>query len=122
LFIYEMVKKKSCQNTRHPRVLSAAERDLYGWVDAEVFTQSSMITFDVLPELRHEMRLTEDVASESDYVLEEAGPSDRLSFQAAEDRTHFLWDYVELFTRVAASQLDVCASFMVLGAIFLCFK
>ncbi|MED6176562.1 hypothetical protein PIB30_089444, partial [Stylosanthes scabra] len=54
LFIFEMVKKKSCQNVRNPRVLSPAERELYGWVDAE----------------------------------------------ALEDRTHFLWVYVELFTRL----------------------
>ncbi|MED6222871.1 hypothetical protein PIB30_068616, partial [Stylosanthes scabra] len=32
LFIYEMVKKKSCQNVCNPRVLSPAERELYGWV------------------------------------------------------------------------------------------
>ncbi|MED6214392.1 hypothetical protein PIB30_102536 [Stylosanthes scabra] len=56
-----MEKKKSCQNIRNPCVFSAAERDLYGWVNAEVFTQSSVITFEVLPELRHEMRLTEDL-------------------------------------------------------------
>ncbi|MED6226647.1 hypothetical protein PIB30_105930, partial [Stylosanthes scabra] len=92
--------KKSCQNIRNPRVLSVAERDLYGWVDAEVFTLSSVITSDVLPELRREMRMIEDVASERDYVLEAAVPSDRLPFQAAEDKTHFLWVYVELFTRL----------------------
>ncbi|MED6127745.1 hypothetical protein PIB30_091085 [Stylosanthes scabra] len=66
-----MAKKKSCQNVRNPRVLSPVERELYGWVDAE-----------------------------RDYVLEAAGPSDRLSFRALEDRTHFLWVYVELFTRL----------------------
>ncbi|MED6199582.1 hypothetical protein PIB30_077279 [Stylosanthes scabra] len=93
-----MAKKKSCQNIHNPRVLSAAERDLYGWVDAEVFTQSSVISSDDLPELRREMRLTEDVASERDYVIEAVGPSDRLPLQAPEDRTHFLWVYVELFT------------------------
>ncbi|MED6219123.1 hypothetical protein PIB30_032964 [Stylosanthes scabra] len=37
LFIFEMAKKKSCQNVRNPRVLSPVERELYGWVDAEVF-------------------------------------------------------------------------------------
>ncbi|MED6212033.1 hypothetical protein PIB30_079308 [Stylosanthes scabra] len=59
-----------------------------------------MITSDVLPELRLEMRITEDVASERDYMLEAAGPSDRLLFQAAEEMTLFLWVYVELFTRL----------------------
>ncbi|MED6198384.1 hypothetical protein PIB30_065855 [Stylosanthes scabra] len=100
LFIYEMAKKKSCQNICNPHVLFAAERDLYGWVNAEVFAQSSVITSHELPELRREMRLTEDVASERDYVLEAPGPSDRLPLQAPEDRTHFLWVYVELFTRL----------------------
>ncbi|MED6223617.1 hypothetical protein PIB30_075711 [Stylosanthes scabra] len=87
-----MAKKKSCQNIRNPRVLSAAERDFYGWVDTEVFTQSSMISSNDLPDLRREMRLTEDVASERDYVLEAADPSDR-----------------EVLTRcrVAASQLHL---------------
>ncbi|MED6146607.1 hypothetical protein PIB30_036092 [Stylosanthes scabra] len=32
-----MVKKKSCQNICRPRVLSAAERDLYGWAEKSVF-------------------------------------------------------------------------------------
>ncbi|MED6211176.1 hypothetical protein PIB30_071191 [Stylosanthes scabra] len=40
------------------------------------------------------------VGSERDYVLEAAGPSDRLPFRALEDRAHFLWVYVELFTRL----------------------
>ncbi|MED6221283.1 hypothetical protein PIB30_052948 [Stylosanthes scabra] len=39
----EMAKKKSCQNVHNPRVLSPVERELYGWVDAEVFTQSSVL-------------------------------------------------------------------------------
>ncbi|MED6141365.1 hypothetical protein PIB30_102696, partial [Stylosanthes scabra] len=95
-----MAKKKSCQNVRNPRVLSPVERELYGWVDAEVFTQSSVLASEHLPELRREMRLAQDVASERDYVLEAAGPSDRLPFRALEDRTHFLWVYVELFTRL----------------------
>ncbi|MED6201834.1 hypothetical protein PIB30_099076, partial [Stylosanthes scabra] len=51
-----------------------------------------------LPKLRREMRLTQDLASKRDFVLEVAGPSDRLPFRALEDRTHFLWVYVELFT------------------------
>ncbi|MED6172229.1 hypothetical protein PIB30_048082 [Stylosanthes scabra] len=95
-----MAKKKSCQSVRNPRVLSPVERELYGWVDAEVFTQSSVLASEHLPELRREMRLAQDLASERDYVLEAAGPSDRLPFRALEDRTHFLWVYVELFTRL----------------------
>ncbi|MED6152686.1 hypothetical protein PIB30_094396 [Stylosanthes scabra] len=46
------------------------------------------------------MRLTQDLASERDFVLEAAGPSDRLPFRALEDKTHFLWVYIELFTRL----------------------
>ncbi|MED6137653.1 hypothetical protein PIB30_066921 [Stylosanthes scabra] len=95
-----MVKKKSCQNVRNPRVLSPVEREMYGWVDAEVFTQSSVLASEHLPELRREIRLTQDLASERDFVLEAAGPSDRLPFRALEDKTHFLWVYVELFTRL----------------------
>ncbi|MED6115069.1 hypothetical protein PIB30_086634 [Stylosanthes scabra] len=95
-----MAKKKSCQNIRVPRVLFVVERELYGWVDEETFTQPSMIEADALPELRREMRLTADRAAEGDYVLEVAGPSDRLPFQAQEDRVHFLWIYSELFTRL----------------------
>ncbi|MED6116734.1 hypothetical protein PIB30_102952 [Stylosanthes scabra] len=41
-----------------------------------------------------------DGAAEEDYVIEAAGPFDRLPFQAAEDMTHFLWVYAELFTRL----------------------
>ncbi|MED6137970.1 hypothetical protein PIB30_069929 [Stylosanthes scabra] len=121
-----MAKKKSCQNVRVPRVLSVAERELYGWVDEEIFTQPSVVEADMLPELCREMRLTVDLAAEGDFVLEAAGPSDRLPFRAQEDRTHFLWIYTELFTclgvrlpftdfqrevlsryRVAASQLHL---------------
>ncbi|MED6210363.1 hypothetical protein PIB30_063392 [Stylosanthes scabra] len=97
---FEMAKNKSCQNVRNPRVLSPAERELYGWVDTEVFTQSFVLASEHLPELRREMRLAQDLASERDYVLEAAGPSDRLPFRALEDRTTFLWVYVELFTRL----------------------
>ncbi|MED6211667.1 hypothetical protein PIB30_075968 [Stylosanthes scabra] len=46
------------------------------------------------------MRLTQDLASERNFALEVAGPSNRLPFRALEDRTHFLWVYVELFTRL----------------------
>ncbi|MED6186476.1 hypothetical protein PIB30_067012 [Stylosanthes scabra] len=89
-----MAKKTFCQNVRNPRVLSSAERELYGWVDAEVFTQSSVITAEHLPELRHEMRLTQDLASERDYVLE------ALPF------TEFQRE-VLTWCRVAASQLHL---------------
>ncbi|MED6164690.1 hypothetical protein PIB30_092571 [Stylosanthes scabra] len=89
LFIFEMAKKKSCQNVRNPRVLSPAERELYGWVDAEAFTQSSVLASEHRPELCREMRLTQDLASERDYVLEAAGPFDWLPFRALEDKTLF---------------------------------
>ncbi|MED6178028.1 hypothetical protein PIB30_103825 [Stylosanthes scabra] len=95
-----MAKKKSCQNVRVPRVLSVAERELYGWVDEEIFTQPSVVEVDMLPELRREMRLTVNRAAEGDFVMEAASPSDRLPFRALEDRTHFLWVYIELFTRL----------------------
>ncbi|MED6127640.1 hypothetical protein PIB30_089910 [Stylosanthes scabra] len=102
---FEMAKKKSCQNVRNPHVLSPAKRELYGWVDPEVFTQPFVLASEHLPELHREMRLAQDLASERDYVLEAAGPSDWLPsdwlpFRALEDRTHFLWVYVELFTRL----------------------
>ncbi|MED6184097.1 hypothetical protein PIB30_044158, partial [Stylosanthes scabra] len=95
-----MAKKKSCQNVRVPRVLSVAERELYGWVDREIFTQPLVVEADTLPELRREMMLTVNRAAEGDYVLEAAGPSDRLPFRALEDRTHYLWVYTKLFTRL----------------------
>ncbi|MED6161637.1 hypothetical protein PIB30_062675 [Stylosanthes scabra] len=81
-------------------MLSVNERELYGWVDDEVFSQSSVVTSNMLLELRREMRLTEERVSEKDYVTEAADPSDRLPSQAAKDRTHFLWVYTELFTRL----------------------
>ncbi|MED6170203.1 hypothetical protein PIB30_028718 [Stylosanthes scabra] len=95
-----MAKKKSCQNVRVPRVLSVADRELYGWVDREIFTQPSVVEANTLPELRREIRLTVDRAAEGDYVLEAASPSDLLPFRAQEDRTHYLWVYTELFTRL----------------------
>ncbi|MED6208391.1 hypothetical protein PIB30_044581 [Stylosanthes scabra] len=95
-----MAKKKSCQNIRVPRVLSEAERDLYSWVNEEIFTQLSVVEADMLPKLRREMPLTLDRAVDGDFVLEAAGPSDRLPFLAQEDRTHFLWVYTELFTHL----------------------
>ncbi|MED6186226.1 hypothetical protein PIB30_064822 [Stylosanthes scabra] len=44
------------------------------------------------------MRLTVDRAAEGDYVLEAAGPSDRLPFRAQEERTHYLWVYTEFMS------------------------
>ncbi|MED6186595.1 hypothetical protein PIB30_068258 [Stylosanthes scabra] len=93
-------EKEILSKVRVPRVLSVVERGLYGWVDEEIFTQPSVIEADALPELRREMKLTADRAAEGDYVLEAAGPSDRLPFRAQEDRVHFLWVYCELFTRL----------------------
>ncbi|MED6111513.1 hypothetical protein PIB30_052954 [Stylosanthes scabra] len=42
----------------------------------------------------------EDSGTEGDYVLEAAGPSDRVPFQADEGGPNFLWVYQELFTRL----------------------
>ncbi|MED6200925.1 hypothetical protein PIB30_090051 [Stylosanthes scabra] len=58
-----MAKKKSCQNIRVPRVLFEAERDLFGWVDDEIFTHPSVVEADMFPELRREMRKKPPVAS-----------------------------------------------------------
>ncbi|MED6137509.1 hypothetical protein PIB30_065608 [Stylosanthes scabra] len=95
-----MAKKRSCQNVREPRPLNAVEMGLYGCVEEAVFTQPSVIPGDSLPELRCNMRLTVDLASQADYVHEAAGPSNRLPFRASVDDTHFLWVYHELFTRL----------------------
>ncbi|MED6173688.1 hypothetical protein PIB30_061939 [Stylosanthes scabra] len=99
-----MAKKKSCQNVRNPRVLSPAERELYGWVDAEVFTQSSVLASEHLAELRREMRLTQDLASERDFVLEAAGPSDRevlTRCQVVASQLHLNgWGFLRTFERV----------------------
>ncbi|MED6170146.1 hypothetical protein PIB30_028126 [Stylosanthes scabra] len=94
-----MRKKKSCQNVKVPRPLNAVEQGLYGWVEETIFTQPS-VREDSLPELRRSMSLTEDAAAEGNFVLETAGPSDRLPFQANEGDPHFLWVYQELFTRL----------------------
>ncbi|MED6155001.1 hypothetical protein PIB30_001683 [Stylosanthes scabra] len=68
-----MGKKKSCQNVKVPRPLNAAERKLYGWVEEAIFTQPSVVLGDSLPELRRNMRLTEEAVAEGDFVLEAAG-------------------------------------------------
>ncbi|MED6175674.1 hypothetical protein PIB30_080632 [Stylosanthes scabra] len=96
----KMRKKKSCQNVKVPRPLNAVEQKLDGWVEQAIFTQPSVVLGDSLPELRRTMRLTEGAAAEGDFVLEAAGPSDRLPFRAGEDGPHFLWVYQELFTRL----------------------
>ncbi|MED6188816.1 hypothetical protein PIB30_089522 [Stylosanthes scabra] len=94
-----MGKKKACQNVKVPRPLAVVEQGLYGWVEESIFTQPSVIE-ESLPELRRHMALTEDAAAEGDFVLDAAGPSDRLPFQANEGDPHFLWVYQELFTRL----------------------
>ncbi|MED6108152.1 hypothetical protein PIB30_020763 [Stylosanthes scabra] len=98
-----MGKKRSCQDVRESRPLNEVEAQLYGWVDEEVLTQPSVVVGDSLPELRRNVRLMRDVELEGDYVLEAAGPSDRVPFQAGQNGPHFLWVYQELFTRLGVS-------------------
>ncbi|MED6119785.1 hypothetical protein PIB30_014833 [Stylosanthes scabra] len=95
-----MGKKKACQDVRVPRPLNAEETRLYGWVEGAVLTQPSLVGSDSLPEFRRNCPLMEDSGAEGDYVLESAGPSDRVPFRAGEDGPHFLWVYLELFTRL----------------------
>ncbi|MED6170573.1 hypothetical protein PIB30_032252 [Stylosanthes scabra] len=95
-----MGKKKACQDVRVPRPLDAVETQLYGWVEEAVLTQPSLVESDSLPEFRCNFPLMEDSGAEGDYVLEAAGPSDRVLFRAGEDGPHFLWVYQELFTRL----------------------
>ncbi|MED6155951.1 hypothetical protein PIB30_010299 [Stylosanthes scabra] len=95
-----MGKKKSCQEVKVPRPLDAAEIRLYGWVEEAVLTQPSVVESDSLPEFRRSFLLMEDSGAEGDYVLEAAGPSDRVPFRAGEEGPHFLWVYQELFTRL----------------------
>ncbi|MED6182307.1 hypothetical protein PIB30_027417 [Stylosanthes scabra] len=94
-----MGKKKSCQELKIPRPLDAVETRLYGWVDEAVLTQPSVVESDSLPEFRRNYPLMEDSGAEGNYVLEAAGPSDRVPFRAGEEGPHFLWVYQELFTR-----------------------
>ncbi|MED6136387.1 hypothetical protein PIB30_055638 [Stylosanthes scabra] len=86
-----MGKKKSCQEVIVPRPLDATETRLYGWVEKAVLTQQSVVESDALPEFRRSYPLMEDPGAEGDYVLEAAGPSDRVPFRADEDGPHFLW-------------------------------
>ncbi|MED6145771.1 hypothetical protein PIB30_028220 [Stylosanthes scabra] len=77
-----MGKKRSCQDVRVPRPLNAAETRLYGWVEEAVLAQPSVVESDSLPEFRRIFSLMEDSGAEGDYVLEAAGPSDRVPFRA----------------------------------------
>ncbi|MED6157521.1 hypothetical protein PIB30_023907 [Stylosanthes scabra] len=104
LFIWRTRKKwgrrNLSQNVKVHCPLNAAEQELYGWVEEAIFTQPSVVLGNSLPELRHSMWLTEDDASEGDFVLEAASPSDRLPLRANGHGPHFLWVYQELFTRL----------------------
>ncbi|MED6119006.1 hypothetical protein PIB30_007896 [Stylosanthes scabra] len=95
-----MGKKKSCQEVIVPRPLDATETRLYGWVEKAVLTQQSVVENDALSEFRRSYPLMEDSGAKGDYMLEAAGPSDRVPFRADEDGPHFLWVYRELFTRL----------------------
>ncbi|MED6187410.1 hypothetical protein PIB30_076132 [Stylosanthes scabra] len=77
-----MGKKRSCQDVKVPSPLNEAETRLYGWVEEAVLTQPSVVESDSLPEFRRNLPLMEDSGAEGDYVLEAAGPSDRVSFRA----------------------------------------
>ncbi|MED6156151.1 hypothetical protein PIB30_011881 [Stylosanthes scabra] len=96
----EIGKKKSCQELKVPRPLNSAETRLYGWVEEVVLTQPSVVESDSLPEFCRNFPLMEDLGAEGDYVLEAAGPSDRVPFRAGEGSPHFLWVYQELFNRL----------------------
>ncbi|MED6147213.1 hypothetical protein PIB30_042019 [Stylosanthes scabra] len=95
-----MGKKRACQDVKVPRPLNEAEAHLYGWVEEAVLTQPSVVESDSIPEFHRNFLLTEDSMMEGYYVLEAAGPSDRVPFRAREGETHFLWVYKELFTRL----------------------
>ncbi|MED6147430.1 hypothetical protein PIB30_043900 [Stylosanthes scabra] len=95
-----MGKKKACQDVKVSRPLDTEETRLYGWVEDDVLTQPSLVGSDWLPEFRRNYPLMEDSGAEGDYVLEAAGPSDRVPFRAGEDGPHFLWVYQELFSRL----------------------
>ncbi|MED6115038.1 hypothetical protein PIB30_086329 [Stylosanthes scabra] len=78
-----MGKKKACQDVRVPRPLNVKETRLYGWVEEAVLTQPSLVGSDSLPEFRRNYPLMGDSGMEEDYVLEAAGPSDRVPFRSA---------------------------------------
>ncbi|MED6135203.1 hypothetical protein PIB30_044120 [Stylosanthes scabra] len=85
--------------------------------------QPSVVAVDMLPDLRCEMRLTVDRATEGDYVLEAAGPSNRFSFRAPEDRTHFLWQPANFISTggVSFTPLSVCAFISDFSRLGVCF-
>ncbi|MED6197851.1 hypothetical protein PIB30_060667 [Stylosanthes scabra] len=98
-----MAKKKSCQNVRRPQVLSEAKRELYGWVDENIFSQPSVINADMLPKLRQGISLTEGGASKGDYVIEAAGPSDRRRIESTSSASQLHlngWGFLRTFERV----------------------
>ncbi|MED6152434.1 hypothetical protein PIB30_092058 [Stylosanthes scabra] len=95
-----MGKKKSCQEVKVPHPLDAAETRLYGWVEEAVLTQPSVVESDSMPEFCRNFPLMEDSGAEANYMLEAAGPFDRVPFRAGEEGPHFLWVYQELFTRL----------------------
>ncbi|MED6204934.1 hypothetical protein PIB30_013438 [Stylosanthes scabra] len=101
-----MEKKKSCKNVKVPRPLNAVERKLYGCVEEAIFTQPSVVLGDSLPELCRTMTLMEEAATEGDFVLEVAGPSDRLPLRADEDGPYILWGGDDAVP-VAVSQLHL---------------
>ncbi|MED6157201.1 hypothetical protein PIB30_021194 [Stylosanthes scabra] len=96
-FVYLLKSQKLgrdlCQDVRVPRPLNEVESRIYGWVEEAVLTQPSVIQSDSLPEFRRNFSLMEDSGMEGDYVLEAAGPSDRVPFRAGEGSPHFLWVY-----------------------------
>ncbi|MED6157706.1 hypothetical protein PIB30_025818 [Stylosanthes scabra] len=113
-----MGKKKACQDVRVPRPLDAEETRLYGWIEGAVLTQPSLVGNDSLPEFRRDFPLMEDSGAEGDYVLEAAGPSDRVPFRAgavysSEDAAPVLRfstgrdDSLSRRRRVAVSQLHL---------------
>ncbi|MED6182449.1 hypothetical protein PIB30_028440 [Stylosanthes scabra] len=85
-----MGKKKSCQEVKVPRSLDAVETRLYGWVEEAMLTEPSVVESDSLPEFRRNYPLMEDSEAKGDYVLEAAGPSDRVPFRVGEEGPHFL--------------------------------
>ncbi|MED6106828.1 hypothetical protein PIB30_008215 [Stylosanthes scabra] len=97
-----MGKKKSCQDVKVPRPLNEVENRFYDWVEEAVFTQPSVVQSESLPEFRRNFPLMGDSGMEGDYVLEAAGPSDRVPFRTNEGSPHFLWVYQEFFTCLGA--------------------
>ncbi|MED6217302.1 hypothetical protein PIB30_016491 [Stylosanthes scabra] len=102
-----MGKKRSCQDVKVPRPLNEVESRLYGWVEEAVLTQPSVVESDSFPEFRRNFSLMEDSGTEGDYVLEAAGPSDRVPFRADEGALTFCgqlhlngWGFILAFEKV----------------------